>query len=302
MRYLSPLRYPGGKARLAPFFAQLIQAQQPVPRQYAEPYAGGSGAALRLLTDGIVDQIHLNDLNAGIAAFWRTITTTDGAKDFNDLIRKTPVSVDQWHEQRATYLAAEADDLTLGFATFYLNRTNRSGILDARPIGGLDQAGRWKIDARYNKPALIERIKHVATRGSRIHVTQKDGLEFLDLMEALGDDVLVYADPPYVEQGGNLYLHAFNIDDHHRLADHLLSAAYPWLLTYDDQQVIWADLYGAERCARFSIAHTAAFQHVGRETIVYGPSLDVPGGLEITPGVYARWIARTHPHELAQRA
>ena len=291
MRYLSPLRYPGGKARLAPFFTRLIRAQVPAPSHYAEPYAGGAGAGLRLLTDSAVDHIHLNDINAGIAAFWRTITTTDGAKALCELINDTPVTIDQWHHQRSIYQDGQTDDLTLGFATFYLNRTNRSGILDARPIGGLDQTGKWKIDARYNKPALIERVKHVATLGHRIHVTQLDGLDFLTTMEIYATDVLVYADPPYVEQGGSLYLNAFNANDHQALADKLLTATYPWLLTYDDQEIIWADLYSSERCARFNIVHTAAIQHVGKETIVYGPALTVPTGLEITPGVHATWIA-----------
>ena len=291
MRYLSPLRYPGGKARLAPFFTRLIRSQVPASTHYAEPYAGGAGAALRLLTDGAVDHIHINDINAGIAAFWRTITTPDGANAFNQLINNTPVTIDQWHHQRTVYQAGQADDLTLGFATFYLNRTNRSGILDARPIGGLEQAGKWKLDARYNKPALIARVQHVATLGKRIHVTALDGLDFLTTMEPHADDVLVYADPPYVEQGGNLYLDAFDADDHQALADKLLTATYPWLLTYDDQEIIWDNLYNAARCARFNIAHTAATQHIGKETIVYGPGLDVPGGLEITPGVHARWIS-----------
>ena len=109
-------------------------------------------------------------------------------------------------------------------------------------------------------------------------------------MEPHATDVLVYADPPYVEQGGSLYLHAFNADDHQALADKLLTATYPWLLTYDDQEIIWANLYNAARCARFNIAHTAAIQHVDKETIVYGPTLAVPTGLEITPGVHANWI------------
>ncbi|WP_147681509.1 DNA adenine methylase [Actinomyces ruminicola] len=290
MRYLSPLRYPGGKARLAPFFARLITAQDPTPTQYAEPYAGGAGAALRLLSDGIVDQVHINDINAGIAAFWRTITTNDGADAFCELISTTSVTIDEWHRQRATYQAGEVDDLALGFATFFLNRTNRSGILDARPIGGLDQTGDWKIDARFNKKNLTARVQAVAALGDRIGVTQMDGIDFLRTLEGYEEDVLIYADPPYIEQGNNLYLHAFDADGHKALANTLLRAPYPWLLTYDDKKVIWADLYGAERCARFNIAHTAAIQHIGRETIVYGPGLNVPGGLEITPGVYARWV------------
>lgn len=292
MRYLSPLRYPGGKARLAPFFARIVRAQIPAPTQYAEPYAGGAGAALRLLTDGVVDQIHLNDINAGIAAFWRTITTAEGAGAFAETITTTPVTLDEWHRQRAIYQASEpGNDLELGFATFYLNRTNRSGILDARPIGGLDQTGTWKIDARFNKPNLIERIKHVATLSNHIHVTELDGLDFLNTMNPLQDDVFVYADPPYVEQGTNLYLHAFDAADHQALASKLLESTYPWLLTYDDKKIIWEELYGAERCARFDIAHTAAIQHIGSETIVYSPRLEIPTGLDITPGVRTHWIS-----------
>lgn len=292
MRYLSPLRYPGGKARLAPFFSRIVHAQDPAPTQYAEPYAGGAGAALRLLTDNIVDQVHLNDINAGIAAFWRTITTTDGARAFTELITTTPVTIEEWHRQRAAYQASDTDnDLALGFATFYLNRTNRSGILDARPIGGLDQTGTWKIDARFNKPNLIERVNHVATLGDHIHVTELDGLDFLDTMTQLQDDVIIYADPPYVEQGSNLYLHAFDTADHQALASKLLDSAYPWLLTYDDKKIIWEELYGAERCARFNIAHTAATQHIGSETIVYSPRLKIPSEIDITPGVRAHWIS-----------
>lgn len=295
MRYLSPLRYPGGKARLAPFFTSLLACQHPIPNLYAEPYAGGAGAALKLLHDSVVSDIFLNDINPGIAAFWRTVTTAEGARDLIELIDATPVTVDQWHSQRDIYFNAlaegSADDVALGFATFFLNRTNRSGILDARPIGGLDQTGRWKIDARFNKNGLKERISLIASHQGRIHVTQQDGIDFLSAMEAHGDDVLVYADPPYVEQGGGLYLHAFDDAAHRALADKLLAAPYYWLLTYDDKKVIWEELYGTERCARFSIAHTAAVQHIGSETIVYSPGLEVPAGLDITPGVRPHWIA-----------
>lgn len=290
MKYLSPLRYPGGKARLAPFFKRVLTSQEKPPTQYAEPFAGGAGAALHLLAAGVVERVHLNDINAGIAAFWRTITNPDTADIFCSLIEKTPVTIDEWQKQREIYRNKRGDDLTLAFATFFLNRTNRSGILDARPIGGMSQNGAWGIDARFNKPALIKRVQAVAALGKQIEVTELDGVDFLALLEPLGDDVFVYADPPYVEQGGNLYLHAFDMQDHERLASHLLAAAYPWLLTYDDKELIWGELYRSARCAIFDIAHTAAIQHVGKETIVYGPTLKIPKELEITPGIKATWI------------
>ena len=289
MRNLSPLRYPGGKVRLAPFFAQLLAIQDPVPTRYAEPFAGGAGAALRLLDEECVSHIHINDVHPGIAAFWRSVTTH--SDEFIQLIETTKVTISQWHEQRAIFEAGpNGDDLALGFATFFLNRTNRSGILTARPIGGLNQTGRWLIDARYNKQGLISRIKRIQELADHITVTELDALDFLDSIEHYEDNIFVYADPPYVVQGNKLYLHAFNADDHKTLADKILSAPYPWVLTYDDEKIIWQDLYGAERCARFNLAHTAQNSHIGTETIFYGPTINVPRTQEITPGVQANWI------------
>lgn len=264
-----------------------------MPTHYAEPYAGGAGAALRLLADQVVADIHLNDLNPGIAAFWRTITTRAGAAKFCKLMDATPVTVEQWRRQHRVYMNDEGDsddDLALGFATFFLNRTNRSGILDARPIGGLDQTGKWTIEARFNKVGLRRRIEAIAAHEGHIHVTQVDGTSFLNSLARLGPQVLVYADPPYVEKAQDLYLHAFDDAAHQRLAAVLRDAPWPWLLTYDDLETIWDDLYAQHRCARFDIPHTAGTQHVGSETIVYGPSLTLPTDLRITRTGTTRWI------------
>ena len=292
MRYLSPLRYPGGKARLAPFFTRLIRSQVPASTHYAEPYAGGAGAALRLLTDGAVDHIHINDINAGIAAFWRTITTPDGANAFNQLINNTPVTIDQWHHQRTVYQAGQADDLTLGFATFYLNRTCRSGILGARPIGGMEQTGKWKIDARFNRDNLSHRIRTIAAMADNITITESEGIDFLTTMEEHGENVFVYADPPYLGQGEGLYLHAFDKPQHKALAKKLADATFYWMLTYDDDPFITEDLYHHARAAIFPIAHTAHHQHVGAESIIYSSSLIIPN-LQVTKKHTAQWTPNT---------
>lgn len=288
MRYLSPLRYPGGKARLAPYLQRLINAQTPRPAHYAEPFAGGAGAALKLLADDVVDEIHLNDLNPGIAAFWRSITTAP--EDFCELIDATSVDLEEWHRQREIYYAGETgNDLSLGFATFYLNRTNRSGILHAGPIGGLEQKGKWKIDARYNKAGLIQRVKAVARLSSRIHVTQLEGLKFLEKVSTLDSNVFIYADPPYIVQGDGLYLHAFDESAHVDLADKLAGTRSPWMLTYDDDPRITDILYNNVRSARFPIAHTAHKQHIGTEAVIYSDTINVPD-LELTTGRAAEWI------------
>lgn len=289
MRYLSPLRYPGGKARLAPYLARLIEAQEPKPRQYAEPFAGGAGAALHLLRDGAVDRIRLNDLNPGIAAFWRT--SLDLPNEFCDRIRTVPLTIDEWHRQAEIYASPSGrDDFDLGFATFYLNRTNRSGILDARPIGGFEQLGRWKINARFNREALCARIQAIADLRHRIYVTEYDALDFLDTIHDFAQDVFVYADPPYLVQGEGLYLHAFDADAHLKLAKVLASTDYPWILTYDNDPRITHMLYSGGRCATFDIPHTAHRQHVGTEAVIYSEHLVVPD-LEIIAGRIARWTA-----------
>ncbi|GAB76998.1 DNA adenine methylase [Austwickia chelonae] len=288
MRYLSPLRYPGGKARLAPYLRRLIEAQKPRPHRYAEPFAGGGGAALHLLRDRTVEAVHLNDLNPGIAAFWRA--SLDYPNHFCRMIQSIPLTIDEWFTQRDIYAhPANHGDVELGFATFYLNRTNRSGILDARPIGGFDQTGRWKIDARFNRDGLCTRIQTVADMRHRIHVTEMEGLDFLATLQDIADDVFVYADPPYLVQGDGLYLHAFDAEDHVALARQLTDAKFPWILTYDDDPRITQRLYAGGRCATFDIAHTAHRQHVGKEAVIYSAKLDVPD-LGITRGRVATWI------------
>ncbi|SFE22058.1 DNA adenine methylase [Actinopolyspora alba] len=289
MRYLSPLRYPGGKARLAPYLARLLEAQGPQPRQYAEPFAGGAGAALHLLRNDSVERIHLNDLNPGIAAFWRA--SLDVPNQFCHQVRTVPLTIDEWHRQAEIYANPSGhDDFELGFATFYLNRTNRSGILDARPIGGFEQLGHWKIDARFNRESLCTRIQAIADLRHRIYVTEYDALAFLNTIQDIAKDVLVYADPPYLVQGEGLYLHAFDAEAHLRLARFLASADFPWILTYDDDPRITNLLYSGGRCATFDISHTAHRQHVGTEAVIYSEQLVVPD-LEITTGRVARWTA-----------
>lgn len=279
-RYISPLRYPGGKARLAPFVADLIKRQHPRPTAYAEPFAGGAGAALHLLVAEEVDTIFINDLNPGIAAFWRAVV--DRPAEMCEKVLTTPVNLEIWHEARATYESAQGDDVTLGFATFFLNRCNRSGILGARPIGGLDQAGPWKIDARYNREALARRIEVIGGYGARISVSQLDARDFLASLETsqVARDLLVYVDPPYLGQGDDLYLDSLSTDDHQQLAQQLRQSDLRWFLTYDADPRIPDQLYPGLPCVEFDIAHTAQIQHIGTEYAVFSRNLtNIPGRL-----------------------
>lgn len=288
-RSLSPLRYPGGKSRLADYLARLIRVQTPRPREYAEPFAGGAGAALRLLANEEVRFAHINDLDPGVAAFWRAMFVS--TEDFAQRILANEISVDEWHRMRDIYANPEQyDDLDLGFATFFLNRCNRSGILRARPIGGLDQSGTWKIDARFNRADLADKVRYVGEYRNRVALTEMDARDFLRAMTEHDSDVLVYVDPPYLVQGERLYLDALSYQDHQELASDLKLSALPWFMTYDADDRIPHDLYQGLRCASFDISHTAATQHIGSEYAVFSNGLVVPD-MEMIRGTTARWIA-----------
>jgi DNA adenine methylase len=248
-----------------------MDAQRPRPRVYVEPFAGGAGAALRLLYEEQVDRIVLNDLNPGIAAFWRAVFYHTA--ELVERVHTCELSIDAWHGYRQQYRSGEGLDVELGFATLYLNRTNRSGILEAGPIGGLQQAGRWKLDVRFNRQDLATRIKLLGAYRDRVEVHQQDALELLAALDTR--DALLYVDPPYLLQGDELYMNTLDWTDHQRLGELLRRKHRRWMLTYDVDPRVPDVLYKRLRCAQFSIKHTAALQQLGTEYAVFSDSLRV---------------------------
>jgi DNA adenine methylase len=258
---------------LAGFLSAVVVGQRGRFQRYAEPFAGGAGAALRLLMDEFVEEIVINDLDKGVAAFWRSIL--EHTDEFLARLRTCRLGVREWRRQHEIYFAKSGTDLELGFATFYLNRTNRSGILSARPIGGLRQTGNWKIDARFNREDLARRIGRIARYRNRIIVEERDGLKFLsDRLRDRG--CLFYVDPPYLKKGAELYLDTLTWNDHIRLSRLLGSSSASWVLTYDADPRVVADLYPKARVASFGIAHTAADQRVSVEYAVFADGLMLP--------------------------
>jgi len=284
---LSPLRYPGGKARLAPYLARLLASQAQEIKHYVEPFAGGAGAALTLLVDGAVERVTINDLNPGIAALWRCVFyQTD---QFARLIEKADISVEHWHRHRTVYLQPHsASDLDLGFATFFLNRCNRSGILGARPIGGLEQTGKWKMDARFNRTRLSDLVKMLGRHRSKVVIEELDVMELFDAFSDYGS-CLMYLDPPYLEKGSGLYLDAMTLEEHADLANVLRGADFPWVMTYDRQDDYLRDLYRGHKCLAFQIAHTAQYQHVGSELMIFSDVVMV-SDTDVLPRSSARWL------------
>ena len=252
----SPLRYPGGKSKLYPFIKLFIQKNNIKNGIYMEPFAGGAGIALSLLINRDVQQIVINDYDKAIYSFWRAITKETNA--FIRLIETTPINIDTWKKQKSIYEnERKTYSLELGFAAFYLNRTNRSGILKAGPIGGFEQTGQYKISARYNKENLINRILLVADNKKNIHVFNKDISSFIKNIIPRFDDCFVYFDPPYFGKGPELYTNFFTYKDHKRISGEIKKLNCPWVVTYDNVDKI-IGLYNGYKCRVFDLNYSVA--------------------------------------------
>lgn len=273
--FYSPLRYPGGKGKLEPFMELLIRQTGHLGGTYVEPFAGGAGIALELLEKGIVSDIVINDLDKGIYSFWRAILTeTD--RFIND-IRNVELSIDEWNRQREIIDDCSRYSYELGFATFYLNRTNRSGIIKGGVIGGIEQAGNWRMDARFNREALIERIVKIASRKKHIHLYNKDVNSFIqNYLPKYQQNAFVYFDPPYFDKGKQLYLNFFSYDDHVRIERMINNQVNcDWVITYDDVQEI-ADIYQNHILKRFDLNYSAAVKRKASEIIIFKRKSMIP--------------------------
>ncbi|PKP86624.1 MAG: DNA methyltransferase [Alphaproteobacteria bacterium HGW-Alphaproteobacteria-17] len=273
--HFSPLRYPGGKGKLARFVAEVIRDNDLHDGLYVEPYAGGAAVAFELLLTGVVRHVAINDLNGPIFAFWRAVL--DDTSALIKLIRETEVTMTVRNRAKRVFMENSGTSLELAFATFFLNRTNRSGILNGGPIGGVGQTGPWKLDARYNKEALIERIEKIARMRRFVSLTNLDAVEFLNSSAPTWPNkTLVYLDPPYYDKGRDLYYNFYQHDDHANVAfaTHHLSNV-KWIVSYDDVEPI-RSLYQKVNCLRYTIGYSARERSRGAEAMFFSPGLIIP--------------------------
>lgn len=271
----SPLRYPGGKSCMLGPVSRILRGNKLERGHYAEPYAGGCGLALSLLFSGFVSDIHINDIDRSIWSFWYFVL--NDPEKLVKLIERTPVTVKEWKRQRRIILSSDADPMKLGFAAFFLNRTNRSGIIKrGGVIGGLNQDGDYPIDCRFNKNELVRRIRRVAKYRSRINLHRKDAIKFIDHVENnLPDQTFLYLDPPYFHKGSRLYTSFYKRADHEKVADRILMLRSPWILTYDYCKEIH-DLYAERRQYQFSLNYSAQEKRLGTELLIASKGLRIP--------------------------
>lgn len=274
--FRTPLRYPGGKQRLSPFIADLIIENNIINGHYVEPYAGGAGVAIELLLSKKISNIHLNDSDFGIYSFWHSVIKRPD--ELCKMISTASLTVEEWRKRKSIVKNYDKrKKLELGFSVFFLNRCNKSGVLSAGVIGGLDQTGNYKMDARFSRNDLIRRIEAITKFKDNIFVTNFDAEYYIkNYIPNLPQNTLIYLDPPYYEKGSELYLNAYKKSDHARLSEVIQQEInHNWVLSYDGVYDI-IDLYKNRRYFLYDLQYNAARVYKGREIFVFGNQVKLP--------------------------
>lgn len=277
----SPLRYPGGKSKIAPLIRLVIEKAGGYRNIYIEPFAGGAGVALSLLIEGTVDQIVINDYDKAVYSFWRALK--ESPQELIRLIEHTPLTIEEWKHQKSIYCTQNRKySVELGFSAFYLNRTNRSGILSAGPIGGYNQTGNYSISARFNREALISRVQEIAKYRSQITVYNKEIRNFINgIVPKYQEHAFVYFDPPYYENGQRLYKNFFSPTDHFDIAQSIINGVNcPWVITYDDVPEL-RKIYAGFEQRQYNLNYSAANKGKGSEIIIFKSHNLLPSSDEV---------------------
>ena len=277
----TPLRYPGGKTQMAPLVQEILRDNGLQQAVYCEPFAGGAGIACRLLVDGHISEAWINDIDRAIHAFWHCVL--NACDDLCELIERTPVTMEEWRRQRSVRESARPGMLALGFSTLFLNRTNRSGILQGGVIGGMEQNGAYPLDCRFNRTDLIRKIRRIHLYRDQIQLSREDALGYIkSTVRKLPAHSLVNIDPPYFAKGPELYTSFYKKEDHATLARAVRAIERPWILTYDDEPEI-AALYAGLPGTRLGLTYYAQVKRRGTELLVVQPGLRMPAELGMKP-------------------
>lgn len=279
MAFVTPLRYPGGKGRLGAWLADLMRANNLEGGTYVEPYAGGAGAAMHLLVEGVAKRVIINDIDPAIYAFWWAVFNR--TEELCERVRNAKITLAERERQKKVLRStAPVESLDRGYAAFFLNRTSRSGILKGGPIGGRSQNGKYKLDARFNQAQLAERIERLGSLRSQVKVCQVDAMKLVrEVTRRPRKKLLIYCDPPYFKKGYQLYKNHYAEGDHEDIATRMTQLNVPWLVTYDDCRQI-KKLYADAESTKFRLHYSTHLTRTkAAEQMFYG-------NLELTPKPY----------------
>lgn len=277
----TPLRYPGGKSQLIPAIVEILRENDLLYGEYAEPFAGGCGIPISLLLNSYVDRIYINDIDPAIYAFWYSVI--NHTEELCKLIQNTEIDIKRWKQLRSIHFEGNLNDIVqLGFSTIFLNRTNRSGILKAGVIGGIEQKGTYKIDCRFNKKDLTDKIRRIALYKSQINLYSLDAIDFISkVIPKTNTRTLVNLDPPYFAKGPELYTNFYKPQDHAFLKEAVAKIERHWMVTYDNAEEI-RELYAEFPTFIYGLNYSAQLKRIGTELMIVDRKLQIPKNLKVT--------------------
>lgn len=220
---LSPLRYPGGKSRVASRIAKLL----PNFSEFREPFVGGGSVFLELAKLRPDATYWLNDLYPDVANFWEV-----AHKNLEALVSHVKIFRSAETDGRKLYSfirSLESGDPAQRAARFFiLNRITFSGTSDS---GGYSQQA---FENRLTNTA-IDRLENLSFISNlKVKVTNTD---YALPAQTPGAGVVLFMDPPYVTKAQKLYGKGGNLHrtfDHERFAQTILDVNHHWLITYND--------------------------------------------------------------------
>ncbi len=265
---------------MAKFIAKIC-IDNDMNNHYVEPYAGGAAVSLYLLMENKVSKITINDFDRSIYAFWYSVLKS--TKKFCNLIEETDITIENWQKAREIQKnKKKATLLELGFSTFFLNRTNMSGIINAGVIGGIEQKGKYRINCRFNKRSLISRIKKIAEHKKNITIYNLNAIELIKKIQKKEShsQTIFYFDPPYYLKGSSLYVNYYNHADHKEIAKMIKKIKKSkWIISYDNTSQIQKIYSWVNKKIEYSVSHTAREAKAGKEILFFSKNLKIQKGI-----------------------
>lgn len=222
--FKSPLRYPGGKSRVAKKISNLI----PEFDEYREPFLGGGSVFIyqkQLFPDRI---FWINDVYFELFNFWKI-----SQKDIVSLVEKVLHLKAKFQNGKdlhryLNFNQSKFTNLEKAASFFIFNRITFSGTTLS---GGYSESA---FLGRFTKSS-IERLKPLDTILEDAQITNFD---YKNLVNRSGKNVFIYLDPPYFSaKESKLYGKRGNLHsnfDHKEFAKVMKGCKHKWLITLDD--------------------------------------------------------------------
>ena len=251
MKYLkTPLRYPGGKSRVAKDF---------IPRfpsdigEFREPFLGGGSVAL-LFTQMYPDvPVWVNDKYVYLYNFWVHLQK-DGKKLSDDLVS---IKTDNSTEDKAKELFKDAkdkihkeDSYTQAVLFWVLNKCSYSGLTENSSFSATASRQNFTTKGARN-------LQNISNLIGNWKITN---LDYSEVMRQNGNDVFLFLDPPYkigtYLYGSNAELHK-NFK-HEEFYEACALCKHDWFVTYnndDDLKQLYRNFHQEEFKITYGMKH-----------------------------------------------